>query len=89
MICSNRPRIKEIINVISIFSLLFLNMDISVTIYIINLRFSVCILKVVLEGRVSQISYLGPSFYFMAKKGNFLLFYSIQNSSIHKIKTRT
>ena len=44
-------------------------MDISVTIHIIPLRFSVCILKVLLEGSVSQIFDLGPSFYFMAKNG--------------------
>ena len=42
-------------------------MDISITIYAIDLRFSVYILKVPLEGIVSQIFYLGPSFYFMAK----------------------
>ena len=44
-------------------------MDISVTTYIINLKLSVHILKVVLEGKVSQISDLGPSFYFMPKNG--------------------
>ena len=44
-------------------------MDISVTIHIIPLKFSVCILKVLLEGSVSQFSYLGPSFHFMAKNG--------------------
>ena len=44
-------------------------MDISVTIHIIHLKLSVCILKVLLEGSVSQILYLGPRFYFMAKNG--------------------
>ena len=44
-------------------------MNISVTIYDIDLRFSVYILKVPLEGRVSQFFYLGPSFHFMAKNG--------------------
>ena len=47
----------------------FLNMDISLTIYVIDLRFSVYNLKVLLEGSVSQIFYLGPSFHFMAKDG--------------------
>ena len=44
-------------------------MDISLTIYVIGLRFSVYNLKVLLEGSVSQFFYLGPSFYFMAKNG--------------------
>ena len=44
-------------------------MDISVTIYIIQLTFSVWVLKVLLEGSSSQIYYLGPSFHFMAKNG--------------------
>ena len=44
-------------------------MDISVTICAIDLRFSVYILKVPLEGSMSQIFDLGPSFHFMAKKG--------------------
>ena len=38
---------------------------------------------------MSQIVDYGPSFYFMTKTGNFLLFSSIQISTIHKIKTRT
>ena len=50
-------------------------MDISVTIHIIHLRFSVCIIKVLLEESVSQILYLSPSFHFMAKNGQlFVLF---------------
>ena len=44
-------------------------MDISVNIYIIKLKFSVCMLKVLPEGSVSQNFDLGPSFYFMAKNG--------------------
>ena len=44
-------------------------MDISLTIYIIDLRFSVYNLKVRLEGSMSQIFYLGPSLFFMAKNG--------------------
>ena len=47
------------------------HMDISVTIYSIDLTFSACTVKVPLEGRLSQISYLGPSFYFMTKNGIF------------------
>ena len=44
-------------------------MDISVTNYAIDLRYSVYILKVPLEGSMSQIFDLGPSFHFMAKNG--------------------
>ena len=44
-------------------------MDISVTIYAIDLGFSVYILKAPLEVSVSQIFDLGPSFHFMAKNG--------------------
>ena len=44
-------------------------MDISLTIYIIKLNFFVNILNVPLEGSVSQIFDLGPSFYFMIKNG--------------------
>ena len=61
-------------------------MDISVNIYIIDLEFSMCILEVLVEGSMSQIFDLGPSFYFMTKKGNFLSFFSIQISTFHKIK---
>ena len=64
-------------------------MDISVDIYIIDLIFSMCILEVPVEGSMSQNTYLGPSCYFMTKKGNFLSFFSIQISTFHKIKTRT
>ena len=52
-------------------------MDISVNIYIIDLKFSVCILKVLVEGSVSQIFYLGPSFYLMTKNGQlFVIFFN-------------
>ena len=44
-------------------------MDFSATIYIIKMKFSMCILKVLPEGSVSQIFDLGPSFHFMAKNG--------------------
>ena len=44
---------------------LFLNIDISLTIHVIELKFSKCILKIGLEEIVSQIFYLGPSFHFM------------------------
>ena len=44
-------------------------MDTSITIYIIYLIFSVSILKVVLQGSVSHIFNIGPSFYFMEKNG--------------------
>ena len=60
-------------------------MDISVTIYLIDLRFSVYILKVLLEGSMSQIFYLGPSFHFMAKNGQLFVFF-MQNNFLHFIK---
>ena len=41
----------------------------TVTIHVIDLKFSVCVLNIPLEGSVSQIFYLGPSFYFMSKIG--------------------
>ena len=50
-------------------------MDMSVTTYIINLKFSVYILKVLLKESTSQIFDLGPNFYFAATNrqqiGNF------------------
>ena len=42
-------------------------MDISLDIYIVNLKFSMSIIKVFLEGRMSQIFELGPSFHFLEK----------------------
>ena len=43
----------------------FLNMDISAAIYEFDLKLSMNVLKVLLEGSVSQIVDLGLSFYFM------------------------
>ena len=37
--------------------------DISVTIYVIDLKFSVCIPNIPLEEMLSQILYVGPSFH--------------------------
>ena len=51
------------------FHFYFLNNDISITIYAIEMNFSVCISNVLPEGSVSQIFYLGPSYYFMSKIG--------------------
>ena len=48
-----------------IFHVIFLNMDILVTTLDITMKFSMTALHVHLEGSVSQIFYLGPSFYFM------------------------
>ena len=56
-------------------------MDISVTIYITKLKFSVSIYKVLCKGSVSQIVVVGPSFHFMTKKGNFLSFFVIDTES--------
>ena len=68
----------------------FFNTDISVTIYVIDLKFSVCILKVLPEESVSQVFDLGPSFLSMAKKRvTFCLFFAKQFSTFHKVKTRT
>ena len=70
MIDYNGPRIKEIMNLKNRFlHFYFLNMDISVTIYIMDLEFSVCVLNVCPEGSMSQIFYLGHSFDFMTKNG--------------------
>ena len=55
------------------------------TIYLIDLSFSVYILKVLLEGSVSHIFYLGPSFHFMAKNGQLFVFF-MQNNFLHFIK---
>ena len=38
---------------------------VSFSISVVALKFSVCVLKIRPEGSVSQISKLGPSFYFM------------------------
>ena len=48
-----------------IFHVIFLNKDISVTTLDITMKFSMTALHIHSEGSVSQIFYLGPSFYFM------------------------
>ena len=48
-----------------IFHVIFLNKDISVTTLDITMKFSMAALHIHSEGSVSQIFYLGPSFYFM------------------------
>ena len=50
---------------ILIFYVIFLNNDISITFADIILKFCMLVLHILPEGRVSQIFYLGPSFYFM------------------------
>ena len=47
------------------FHFYFLNNDISITIYAIEMNFAVCIPNVLLEGSMFQIYDLGPSYYFM------------------------
>ena len=46
-------------------------MDISLDIILVSTTFSTCIQNILMQGRVSQNSYLGLSFYFITKKGNF------------------
>ena len=48
-----------------IFNVIFFNKDISVTTLDITLKLSMAALHIHSEGSVSQIFYLGPSFYFM------------------------
>ena len=48
-----------------IFHVIFLNKDISVTTLDITMKFSRLVLHTHAEGSMSQIVYLGPSFYFM------------------------
>ena len=48
-----------------IFHVIFFNKDISVTTLDISMKFSMTALHIHSEGSVSQIFYLGPSFYFM------------------------
>ena len=50
---------------ILIFHVLFLNKDISIIVADIILKFCMLVLHILPEGSVSQIFYLGPSFYFM------------------------
>ena len=54
-----------------LFHFYFLNMDISVTIHIIHLKFSVCILKIRLEGSISNISIWALVFILWKKMGSF------------------
>ena len=58
----NRPAIIEIMN---LFHFYFLNINISGTIYNIDLKFSVCVFNVLLERRKSQIYCSDPGLYFM------------------------
>ena len=64
----------------------FLNLDISLTIHTIHLRFSVCIHKVILQGSVSRIFDSGPSFYYFygKKRVTFCLF--LQYNFLYFIK---
>ena len=51
------------------FRVLFFNMDISLDSCVRELKFCIVGHKIPLEGGVSQIFYLGLSFYFMLKNG--------------------
>ena len=50
---------------IQIFHVIFLNKDIFIIVADIILKFCLSVLHMLPEGRVSQICYLGPSFYFV------------------------
>ena len=50
---------------IKIFHVIFFNKDISITVADIILKFCMVVLHILPEGSLSQIVYLGPSFYFM------------------------
>ena len=50
---------------IHFFAYIFMNLDNSINIVHRLLKFSIVILDMITEGTVSQILYLGPSFYFM------------------------
>ena len=73
MFYSNQSDITENMNIV-ITHFYFLNIDISVNIKNFELKLSVCDPNITLEGSVSQNFDIGPSFYFMSKIGNFLLF---------------
>ena len=66
-----------------------LNMDISLNIYTLVTKFYTGVLNIPLEGSLSQIFYLGLSFYLMIKNSNFWSFFKTLLSRLHKIKTRT
>ena len=57
--------VKNICTQISIFPLIFFNMDSSFNIENRPFKFSVAFLGIIMEGTVSQIIYLGPSFCFL------------------------
>ena len=46
-------------------------MDISLDIILVSTKFSTCIQNILMQGKVSQNSYLGLSFYLRQKTGNF------------------
>ena len=50
---------------ILIFHVIFSNKDISIIVADIILKFCILVLYILPEGKLSQIFYLGPSFYFM------------------------
>ena len=50
---------------IPIFHVIFLNSDISITVTDIILKLCMLVLHILPKGRMSQIYYLSPSFYFM------------------------
>ena len=50
---------------IQIFHVIFFNKHISITVANIFLKCCISVLHILPEGSVSQILYLGPSFYFM------------------------
>ena len=54
---------------IDFFHFYFLNSHMFVNIQVMNMKFSVWFLKIRLEGSLSQIFYLGPSFYVLSKNG--------------------
>ena len=51
------------------FDFYFLNMDIALGICLPSMKFCTVSHRILLEGSVSQIFYLGLSFYFMPKNG--------------------
>ena len=70
----NRPGIKKLWIQKNKFSLLFLCMDTSVTIHVIELRFSLCLLEAFPEGRVSFE--IGSSFHSKTKNGNIFVIFT-------------
>ena len=70
------------------FHFYFFNPDLKLTIVFTTLQLCSLIENVHLEGTVSQIFNLGPSFCFMSKTGNFLLFFATKFSRLNKIKTK-